>query len=221
MVAFNNSTDLSQSIASLQDLRKSFETNTSAKLLSETMEESRQLEHENDEYLKAEEEKIHLLKERVDNQHTELQTLHDEISNLQRETNSVIEQDKLVRLVTELDDIERENLQLKNKNDTRVNELARTFNKNHPESSDIANLIDQDETIETQRVMENPISKANILKLKLFRSLGVILDEKKQQVFIEGNDKLDVLMLNEGYSEYFKTKYIWERIKANKDIEGR
>lgn len=217
MVALNKSIDLLQSITSLQDLRKTFEDNTLAKQLSETVEESRKIEEENKEYLEAEEEKIRLLKDRVDDQRKQLSILTDEISNLQRETNSVIEQDKLVRLVTELDDMERENLHLKNRNDTRVNELASTFNRDHPDSNVIGSIIDQDETIETKKILENPVSKANILKLKLFRSLGMILDEKKQQVFIEGNDKLDVLMLNEGYSDYFKTKYIWERIRANKD----
>uniref|UniRef100_UPI0000D894C2 Hypothetical 24.6 kDa protein in ILV2-ADE17 intergenic region n=1 Tax=Saccharomyces cerevisiae TaxID=4932 RepID=UPI0000D894C2 len=54
----------------------------------------------------------------------------------------------------------------------------------------------------------------NILKLKLYRSLGVILDLENDQVLInrKNDGNIDILPLDNNLSDFYKTKYIWERL---------
>ncbi|SMN19171.1 similar to Saccharomyces cerevisiae YMR117C SPC24 Component of the evolutionarily conserved kinetochore-associated Ndc80 complex (Ndc80p-Nuf2p-Spc24p-Spc25p) [Maudiozyma saulgeensis] len=215
--------DLSQSISSVATLRETFNTNNVRSSLNEIMDATTGIEQENEKYLEEEEEILLQLKNKVNKQKETVESLNKELLKLKEDTDTILQQDKLVDLVSELDIIEKKNLQLKNDNDKRINELAIQYNAeadNTKHPIDTINLIDRDENEETKKMLEDPVSRANILKLKLFRSLGVVIDVKAEQVFIEESDKIDVLMLNDGYSNYFKTKYIWERIKMNKDLLG-
>ncbi|CAB4254453.1 kinetochore-associated Ndc80 complex subunit SPC24 [Maudiozyma barnettii] len=212
--------NLSQSISSIAAQREKFNTNNVQSSLNEIMDATVGIEQENEKYLKEEEETLFKLQKKVKEQQETVESLNRELLKLKEDTDSILQQDKLMDLVAELDFIEKKNLQVKNSNDKRINELADQYNKDGENSQtpiDTINLIDRDENEAAQKILEDPVSRANILKLKLFRSLGVVIDVKAEQVFIEESDKLDVLMLNEGYSNYFKTKYIWERIKTNKD----
>ncbi|CAD1782417.1 similar to Saccharomyces cerevisiae YMR117C SPC24 Component of the evolutionarily conserved kinetochore-associated Ndc80 complex (Ndc80p-Nuf2p-Spc24p-Spc25p) [Maudiozyma barnettii] len=212
--------NLSQSISSIAAQREKFNTNNVQSSLNEIMDATVGIEQENEKYLKEEEETLFKLQKKVKEQQETVESLNRELLKLKEDTDSILQQDKLMDLVAELDFIEKKNLQVKNSNDKRINELADQYNKDGEHSQtpiDTINLIDRDENEAAQKILEDPVSRANILKLKLFRSLGVVIDVKAEQVFIEESDKLDVLMLNEGYSNYFKTKYIWERIKTNKD----
>jgi len=212
--------NLSQSISSIAAQREKFNTNNVQSSLNVIMVATVGIEQENEKYLKEEEETLFKLQKKVKEQQETVESLNRELLKLKEDTDSILQQDKLMDLVAELDFIEKKNLQVKNSNDKRINELADQYNKDGENSQtpiDTINLIDRDENEAAQKILEDPVSRANILKLKLFRSLGVVIDVKAEQVFIEESDKLDVLMLNEGYSNYFKTKYIWERIKTNKD----
>jgi kinetochore protein Spc24 len=59
-----------------------------------------------------------------------------------------------------------------------------------------------------------PEANENILKLKLYRSLGVILDLENDQVLInrKNDGNIDILPLDNNLSDFYKTKYIWERL---------
>lgn len=208
--------DLANSVESLKNLRESFNTNNIRGSFNIIEEATKSIEEQSTEYIQQGIANLEKLKQKVSSQKLKLDLLTKELSDLDHEANMMINQDNLIELVNELDSIEKENLQLKNKNDKRVNELAETYKSNEIDDKGIINQIDQAEDEEAQKILEDPVSRANILKLKLFRSLGVIVDTNSKQVFIEHSDKLDVLSLNEGYSDYFKTKYIWERIKLNK-----
>ncbi|SCV00485.1 LAMI_0G05380g1_1 [Lachancea mirantina] len=75
---------------------------------------------------------------------------------------------------------------------------------------------------DTQRVeignsSDNADVRLEILKLQLYRSLGVNLDIKNRQALIQrpdgqGTDGVDFLPLDGELSEFFKTKFVWDRI---------
>lgn len=222
MDTFNDEFDLEQSINAIANLRETFNAGSVKTSLNEIMKTSMNIEKDNEEFLRNEEELLLQLQKDANIQNEELDKLNKELTQLKRDTESIFRHDELTDLVKELDTIEKENLEMKNRNDKYIHELADTYKVNadtdngeNPSGS--ISMISHNEEEETKKILADPISRANILKLKLFRSLGVVLDVKKEQVFIEDSDKLDVLMLNEGYSKYFTTKYIWERIKINKD----
>ncbi|CAI5033038.1 CGH_1_HP_G0103920.mRNA.1.CDS.1 [Saccharomyces cerevisiae] len=54
----------------------------------------------------------------------------------------------------------------------------------------------------------------NILKLKHHRSLGVILDLENDQVLInrKNDGNIDILPMIITSTDFYKTKYIWERL---------
>ncbi|KAG0670780.1 kinetochore-associated Ndc80 complex subunit spc24 [Maudiozyma exigua] len=225
MDTLNNEFDLSQSINAIAKLRGTFNAKNVKTALNEIVEVTGGIEKDNEDYIKEEKESLLELQRRADMQQETLDTLKNELNQLKKETESIFNQDQLANLVKELDILEKENLEKKNRNDKNIRELAVLYNVNTDtdngrNSNGSINIFARDEEEETKKILENPISRANLLKLKLFRSLGVIVDIKTQQVFIEDSDRLDVLMLNEGYSNYFKTKYIWERIKMNKEGKG-
>lgn len=222
MDTFNDEFDLSQSINAVANLRETFNAEDIKSSLNKIMETSVNIENDTEEYLKKEEELLLQLQKDADIQYEELDKLNKELAQLKKDTESILRQDQLTDLIKELDTIEKENLEMKNRNDKHIHELADIYRvnadtDNGANSNESINMIVCNEEEETKKILADPTARANILKLKLFRSLGVVIDIKTEQVFIEELDKLDILKLNEGYSKYFTTKYLWERIKINKD----
>nr|7KDF_C Chain C, Spc24 [Saccharomyces cerevisiae] len=58
------------------------------------------------------------------------------------------------------------------------------------------------------------IKEESEARLKLYRSLGVILDLENDQVLInrKNDGNIDILPLDNNLSDFYKTKYIWERL---------
>lgn len=56
---------------------------------------------------------------------------------------------------------------------------------------------------------------ANVLKINLYRNLGVRIESeegKDDQILVQDNDKTSVLKVEKKYSEYFVSNYVWDRL---------
>lgn len=115
--------------------------------------------------------------------------------------------DKVVSVVDELEKLEMEINQLNSEIEEKVTRLAEDDSKEnwHAEIDVINKEIEQE---------YDPIFAANILKLKLYRSLGVRLDIGNGQILIQdkGSGRIDSLPLESDLTDHFKVKYIWDRI---------
>ncbi|CEP63583.1 kinetochore-associated Ndc80 complex subunit SPC24 LALA0_S08e05908g [Lachancea lanzarotensis] len=54
--------------------------------------------------------------------------------------------------------------------------------------------------------------KASILKIQVFRSLGLVLDLPNRKALLNKAGTLDVVSLDDSASEFYRTKYLWERM---------
>ncbi|CAI4049727.1 hypothetical protein SUVZ_13G2510 [Saccharomyces uvarum] len=121
--------------------------------------------------------------------------------------------EELVNLLKDLDGLERNIVSLRSELDEKM--------KMYIKDSEIVSTADGSEInpkmieseLEDQKTI-TPEANENILKLKLYRSLGVILDLENNQVLIKrkNDGNIDVLPLDDSLSDYYKTKYIWERL---------
>ncbi|CAR22475.1 kinetochore-associated Ndc80 complex subunit SPC24 [Lachancea thermotolerans CBS 6340] len=59
---------------------------------------------------------------------------------------------------------------------------------------------------------EDPEHRTNVLKIQLYRSLGVVLDADNNRALISKDGTLDVVPVGGDASAYFRTKYLWDRI---------
>lgn len=93
----------------------------------------------------------------------------------------------------------------------RLDELETELSKlNDKFISHTANLqIDPDST-DSKAVDEN----ANLIKLKLYQSLGLKFNQETREVLILNKSKnsVSLLKIDDTYSEYFISNYIWDSI---------
>lgn len=142
----------------------------------------------------------------LDSQYEKERTLVDELSleldKFRRESQELASQKQVVDYVKELDDLEQSIVLMRGQLDEKIIKLVR-------DSRD----QEKEEFPEESMILSDPIAKANILKLKLYRSMGVVVDEEKGQVLIKGNEnEVNILPIDNDYSDFFKTKFIWEKI---------
>ncbi|CDF88982.1 ZYBA0S03-06414g1_1 [Zygosaccharomyces bailii CLIB 213] len=132
--------------------------------------------------------------------------LVDELSlesdKFRQESQELASQRQVVDYVKELDELEQSIVLMRGQLDEKIIQLVRDSRdqkkKEFPEES---------------MILSDPIAKANILKLKLYRSMGVVVDEEKGQVLIKGNEnEVNILPIDNDFSDFFKTKFIWEKI---------
>ena len=72
--------------------------------------------------------------------------------------------------------------------------------------------IYEDHSVEAFEVEESPERRSNILKVQLYRSLGIVLDSENNRALIHKAGSLDVVPLENVENSYYRTKYIWDRI---------
>lgn len=135
-----------------------------------------------------------------------VETLEDKRKGLMSDAEQQNKNDALLKLVDEMEKLEQELVTMRSELDQGMGQLIR---------GPLADLETEDEGQNSEQEPEDLTLRANILKLKLYHSLGVILDTDNNQALIrQGNDesKLDVLPLEDDLSDYFKTKYIWDRL---------
>ncbi|AQZ16140.1 SPC24 (YMR117C) [Zygosaccharomyces parabailii] len=132
--------------------------------------------------------------------------LVDELSlesdKFRQESQELASQRQVVDYVKELDELEQSIVLMRGQLDEKIIQLVR-------DSRD----QEKKEFPEESMILSDPIAKANILKLKLYRSMGVVVDEEKGQVLIKGNEnEVNILPIDNDFSDFFKTKFIWEKI---------
>ncbi|AQZ17767.1 SPC24 (YMR117C) [Zygosaccharomyces parabailii] len=142
----------------------------------------------------------------LDSQYEKKRTLVDELSleldKFRQESEKLANQKQVVDYVKELDDLEQSIVLMRGQLDEKIIKLVR-------DSRD----QEEREFPEESMILSDPIAKANILKLKLYRSMGVVVDEEKGQVLIKGNEnEVNILPIDNDFSDFFKTKFIWEKI---------
>ncbi|SCU94592.1 LADA_0G09538g1_1 [Lachancea dasiensis] len=54
--------------------------------------------------------------------------------------------------------------------------------------------------------------KTDILKIQVYRSLGIALDLSNRNALINKTGTLDVVPLDDASDDFFRTKYLWDRI---------
>lgn len=103
--------------------------------------------------------------------------------------------------------------------------LAKSINEMEQQNASSLTLIDQ-LTLELQRLenedtsqaLAEDIDDAEILKLKVYRSLGIELEAASQSqvptraVIQSSNGKIQIFNLDKNYSPSFVSNYLWERL---------
>ncbi|CCK70491.1 kinetochore-associated Ndc80 complex subunit SPC24 KNAG_0E02300 [Huiozyma naganishii CBS 8797] len=177
----------------------------------------------------------------------QLHQLRQDVSRLQLESQRYNNKEQLFREnARELESLELENVQLKDSNDTVMNQLIELagYNENGHMGGPPTALEEEENAI-----LSDPVARANLLRLQLYRSLGVSLDVSSNQLFIASGGgpafqtdtpqtqpgsqtggqtgsqpssqpggpaatetKIDALSLDDDYSDFYKTKFIWGKI---------
>ena len=113
--------------------------------------------------------------------------------------------DKLNNLIDELQATENEIQMMNSEIEKKVSKLVEDEDNTSSEYEMISKELEQE---------YDPVFASNILKLKLYRSLGVRLDLDNNQILIQNKElgTIDTLPLEDELTEFFKVKYIWSRI---------
>ena len=142
----------------------------------------------------------------LESQNLNLSTLNENLNRVKQESEQFVPQEELDRNLKDLEQLETRAKDLRKEMDLKILKLVK-IEKTIEEATTIEETIDD---------LNDPITKANILKLKMYRSMGVIADTDNNQILIDmGNGELDILPLDNNLSGYFITKYIWGKMKHN------
>lgn len=156
----------------------------------------------------------------VETKNSKIEELEVDLGRIKEDSQELVDENEIIDYVNELDDLEKNIVSLRSQLDERIVKYVKEERSISKEA-----LLDEtdkplNETLNIEEkdaieIMSHPIVRANILKLKLYRSMGVIIDEDNNQVLIETvENKVDALPLDDDISDFFKTKYIWERIQS-------
>ena len=202
------------------------------------------IEKETTSFLHTKQQELAELQQSLSNELDTSNTLKKELFEIQNSSDTSHEDGKLSTYAKELQMLEEEIAELRKQNNDKVNSLAEepiileqglktdrsALYVGYPALSGIDQSKEEEEEkegkrgddIPMQEVLEDPKAKVNVLKLELFRSLGVIIDPKSSQALVCGSEHVDILPLmdreqDDGSSSNLnisRTQYIWERIGA-------
>ncbi|KAM3163408.1 Kinetochore-associated Ndc80 complex subunit spc24 [Lachancea thermotolerans] len=106
----------------------------------------------------------------------------------------------VLEMARELESLERRLVELRQEVDRGLEQL---IEKNADDSK--VQELEESQT-------EDPEHRTNVLKIQLYRSLGVVLDADNNRALISKDGTLDVVPVDGDASAYFRTKYLWDRI---------
>ena len=233
-------------IASLRDCRETMQSNATRAALSVLDAVYENIERETTSFLHTKQQELAELQQSLSNELDTSTTLKKELFEIQSSSDTSHEDGKLSTYAKELQMLEEEIAELRKQNNDKVNSLAEepiileqglktdalALNMGDPVLSGIDQSKGEEEEeekegkrgddIPMQEVLEDPKAKVNVLKLELFRSLGVMIDPKSSQALVCGSEHVDILPLmdreqDDGSSSNLnisRTQYIWERIGA-------
>ena len=225
-------------ITSLRNCRETLQSNATGTALSVLDTAYENIEKETTSFLHTKQQELAELQQRLTNELDTSNTLKRELSEIQNSPGASHENSKLSTYVKELQLLEEEIAELRKQNNDKVNNLVETPDipeqrlkkeEAYPPGYPIQSKGEVEEDLPMQEVLDDPKARANILKLELFRSLGVIINPKSNQALVCGSEHVDILPLidrEHGGSSSLslnnsKTQYIWERIGAqNSDMRS-
>ncbi|CCE64120.1 hypothetical protein TPHA_0G02820 [Tetrapisispora phaffii CBS 4417] len=144
----------------------------------------------------------------LDKGNIDISALRDQLERAQDESDQYKSANAMETKIQELERLEAEVKRIREDLNEKVSTLVKL-------DKEIANEVNFDD--KSSMNSDDPITKANILKLKLYRSMGVIVDSVNNQILInQENGEIDILPIENEYSDYFVTKHIWSKIKNRK-----
>lgn len=196
----------------LRQVRENFIIEQDVESLAAIDEKASQIKARSQEELRRSKMEISNLELQVKSKETKIGDLVNELAQVKDKSQDLIEKNDLLSFVKQLDELEQSVVQLRSELDERIVTLVKGKRPSASEQPD--ELIDDEERND---ILRDPVARANILKLKLYRSLGLVIDDANGQVFVEkDNSEIDTLPLDNDLSDFFRTKYIWDRIRANR-----
>ncbi|SCU78486.1 LAME_0A04654g1_1 [Lachancea meyersii CBS 8951] len=108
--------------------------------------------------------------------------------------------DETAQLAQELEELEQRLLAMRTEVDQGLQDLVREGSSDRDR-----------ELVEEARPVDRA-HKANILKIQVFRSLGVVLNLSNRTAVLNRAGTLDVVALDDSSSEFYRTKYLWDRL---------
>jgi len=150
--------------------------------------------------------------------------LKKQLNTLSNTINELKLSPKLRNAKNDLIELENQMFKIANsltKLNMEINSLKLTYNQ------DIKQLDDLEEQIQNLKVgfklklAENSSSelgeaseKAKLIKLRLYESLGLKIDPENKEILVlnKQENKTSVLKVDDSYSEYFISNYIWNNI---------
>ncbi|CCD26446.1 kinetochore-associated Ndc80 complex subunit SPC24 NDAI_0H02720 [Naumovozyma dairenensis CBS 421] len=222
--------------ALLRETRENFDIEHDIDTIININDKLTELKNRSNELKTSKESEITSLRNNLESQGEKIQILNDNLNKTKEESKNFKSKDQLIDVVKELDELENDVVSMRSQLDQKITRFVTSSSSpqrpplslsisSPPKNSHMNGLSNYDD--ETNEILNDPIAKANILRLKLYRSMGIILDIDNNQVLIDSynynnngnnndtnnnsNNKIDILPLDDDLSDYFKTKYIWEK----------
>lgn len=156
--------------------------------------------------LGSKEDEISTLNTQLEAENAQVNDLATSLSQMRQESQELASQRQIVDYVKELDELEQSIVSMRSELDEKIVQLVKDTKDE-----------DSSETADEKQLLQDPVTRANVLKLKLYRSMGVIIDEENGQVLIKNpHNEVDILPIDSDLSSFFKTKFIWEKISKSK-----
>ncbi|CAI4894759.1 ADS_G0041110.mRNA.1.CDS.1 [Saccharomyces cerevisiae] len=197
----------------LKEVRESFDIQQDVDAMKRIRHDLDVIKEESEARISKEHSKVSESNKKLNAERIDVAKLEGDLEYTNEESNEFGSKDELVKLLKDLDGLERNIVSLRSELDEKMklylkdSEIIST-----PNGSKIKAKVIEPELEEQSAV--TPEANENILKLKLYRSLGVILDLENDQVLInrKNDGNIDILPLDNNLSDFYKTKYIWERL---------
>lgn len=198
----------------LREVRESFIIDHDVESLLTIDGKMEQIRTKSQEKLRDKKLEISRLETQLQNSESRVNSLSKDLNQIKDESQDLVSNNDVVDFVKELDELEQSIVDLR----SNLGEKVAKFVQGSETSSNGQSLISE-ETLNKEvqsDILQDPEARADLLKLKLYRSLQIFIDDVNHQVMIEGNDnEINTLTLDDDLSDYFRTKYIWDRMKAS------
>ncbi|EDO19612.1 hypothetical protein Kpol_1018p151, partial [Vanderwaltozyma polyspora DSM 70294] len=150
----------------------------------------------------------------IDTTSSAIEILVSDLNRIQNEASQFSSNNTLELELNSLQDLENSVVDLRKKLDSKITNLVNAERSLAATTSTTTTTPTSPVPAPLETALEDPVVKSNLLKLKLYRSLGVIVDSENNQVLIHlQNGEFDVLPLDNNLSGYFLTKYIWDKLQ--------
>lgn len=224
---------LQETIDLLKSTREGFSITEDVTILNHINSTVKKMEQKFNDNEKKQKKELQHLEEEIQTTQFDIDSLQEKIKLLEAEMKQYDDTDQVFsQYAKDIELLQTQNLQLKQEIEDLIQQLIDindgkdildTTGSTDPAETDARDQNDTAAGVDkaSQNVslemsddkLLDPAVRLNLLQLKLYRSLGVIIDSKTNQVFIKhGDSSVDVLSLDDNYSDYYKTKFIWDRL---------